>query len=415
MRQVVIVGGGASGLMAAGSAAEGGARVILLEKKDRPGRKLAITGKGRCNVTSALEPEELLKQYPRNGKFLYSAIHQFSNRDMISFLETCGVPLKVERGHRVFPVSDQAEEVVSALVRWCRQKGVRILCRTAVKRIEKESRGAAYSVVYEGGSIDADAVILATGGLSYPGTGSTGDGYAFAKQFGHCITDLRPGLIPLTTQEAWVTQLQGLSLKNIQLTAFQEDGKKINEEFGEMLFTHFGISGPIVLSMSRDIGEYMHRHKKHVRMQLDLKPALTEETLDKRLQRDFARYAKKQFKNVLSELLPSKLIPVFLALSGVAPEKSCSEMTKSERREVLECLKRLSFTVTGCRPIKEAIVTCGGVSIKEINPKTMESKYAPGLYFAGELLDVDGYTGGFNLQAAFSTGYCAGRYAAQER
>ena len=411
MRQVIVIGGGAAGLMAAGTAATRGASVVLLEKKDRPGRKISISGKGRCNVTSAMEPEEFMKHYPRNGKFLYSAFDQFSNRDMMEFVEAHDVPLKVERGQRVFPESDKAEDIVDMLVKWCRKKGVRIECNAPVQRIERTKQGR-YTVVYEGGMLTGDAVILATGGMSYPGTGSTGDGYAFAESLGHSITELRPGLIPLIAEESWVRELQGLSLKNVRLTALQDNKKKINEEFGEMLFTHFGISGPIVLSMSRDIGEYMYKKKKPVKMKLDLKPALTEETLDARLQRDFAKFSKKQFKNVLPELLPAKLIPVFLKLCGIPEEKECNSITKEERRHLVELLKNLSFTVVDCRPVKEAIVTCGGVKVKEIDPRTMESKCSPGLYLAGEIIDVDGYTGGFNLQAAFSTGRCAGNHAA---
>ncbi len=411
MRQIIVIGAGSSGLMAAGTAAENGAQVTLLEKKDRAGRKLSLTGKGRCNITSAMEPEEFMKHYPRNGKFLYSAFSQFSNRDMVQFIEARGVPTKVERGQRVFPVSNRSQDVIDALTGWCRRKGVKFVFDAPVRRIEKSPRGR-FTVVYEGGMQDADAVIIATGGLSYPGTGSTGDGYRLAESLGHTVTELRPGLIPLITAEDWVVKLQGLSLKNIRLTALNDKGKKINEEFGEMLFTHFGISGPIVLSMSRDIGETIHKKGQPVKMKLDLKPALTEEQLDARLQRDFTKYAKKQFKNVLPELLPAKMIPVFLELCGIPEEKECNAITKNERKKLAEQLKNLTFTVTGCRPVKEAIVTSGGVAIKGIDPKTMASKITPGLYFCGEVIDVDGYTGGFNLQAAFSTGRSAGKHAA---
>ncbi len=412
MKNIIVIGAGASGLLAAGTAASKGARVILLEKKDRAGRKISISGKGRCNVTTAVEQDQLLKGYPGNGRFLYSAFHAFSNQDMIRFLNEHGMETRVERGNRVFPTSDHAEDVVQLLLKFALQAGAEMILSTPVERIEFQE-GRVTGIKAAGRLYPADAVIICTGGMSYPGTGSTGDGYAMAKAAGHTIVEPRPGLVPLLAAEPWVKELQGLSLKNVKARSFREDGKKINEDFGELLFTHFGLSGPIILSMSRDIGDYIYKKKKTVRLVLDMKPALSEEKLDERLLRDFEKYARKMFKNALGDLLPQKMIPVIINLSGIDPEKECSQISRAERRGMVNLLKQLSLTITGTRPIQEAIVTAGGVNVKEVDPKTMQSKLMEGLYFAGEVLDVDGYTGGYNLQAAFSTGYVAGMHAAE--
>lgn len=414
MNTVLIIGAGAAGMMAAASAATEGAQVILLEKKAKPGRKLAITGKGRCNLTSTAELDEFIKSYPRNGRFLFSALNQLSNLDLIRFFNEQGLATKVERGKRVFPISDSAEEVVATLLSYLNKKKVKLLLNTQVTSIKKQNRKIC-SVFSSAGEFRADAVIIATGGMSYPGTGSTGDGYQWAESLGHNIITPRPGLIPLLTAEEWVKDLQGLSLKNVRLKAFKADGKKINEDFGEMLFTHYGVSGPIVLSMSRDIVEYMYEKKSNILLNLDLKPALDEEKLDNRLKRDLLKNGRKKFKNSLDELLPAKMIPVFISLTGIDPDKECNSITKAERLTMLNLLKKLPMTVNGCRPIKEAIVTSGGVNVKEIDPGTMASKLIDNLYFAGEILDVDGYTGGFNLQAAFCTGWVAGKNAARSK
>lgn len=413
MAELGIIGGGPAGMMAAITAARKGARVVLWEKKSRVGLKLRITGKGRCNITSAEEDRErFISSYPGNGKFLYSALNEFSNKDLISFLEGLGVKTKVERGKRVFPVSDDADQVAEALQREMKRLGVKINLGIKVEDIEIEE-GGVRGIIAEGRAYPFSAVIIATGGLSYPGTGSTGDGYLFARKAGHTIIEPRPGLVPLVVEEEWVQDLQGLSLKNVKAVSYTEEGKKINEEFGEMLFTHFGLSGPIILSMSRDIGDYIWKTGKKAKLFIDLKPALDEEKLDLRLQRDFTKYIRKQFKNALDDLLPKKLIPVVVVLSGIEETKPCHQITREERKNLVRLLKNLPFTVTATRPVAEAIVTAGGVNVKEINPRTMESKLVKGLYLAGEVIDVDGYTGGFNLQAAFSTGYVAGKYAAE--
>lgn len=411
MQRVIVVGGGPAGMMAAAVAAENGSRVTLLEKKDKPGKKLKITGKGRCNITSALEQENFISGYAGNGRFLYSALSEFSNRDVIRFFNQRGLATVVERGQRVFPASNRAEDVVNVLYKNMLDQGVQVICMRRVDGIAVEDTRVA-GVKVEGELISCDAAIIATGGMSYPGTGSTGDGYAWARAVGHHVVEPRPGLVPLVAQEGWIGQLQGLSLKNVRACACRLNGKKINEEFGEMLFTHFGVSGPIILSMSRDIGEVLYRHKESVRLSIDLKPALSEEKLDERLQRDLSRYSRRQFKNSLGDLLPQKLIPVVVELSGIDGDKESNQVSRAQRRILLQILKGMELTITDTRPIAEAIVTAGGVDVKEINPKTMESKLVKGLFFAGEIIDVDGYTGGFNLQAAFSTGYLAGKSAA---
>lgn len=410
MKKIIIIGGGPAGLMAAGTAARRGAEVILLEKKERVGSKLRITGKGRCNITAAVEMDALIKGIPGNGRFLYSSLQAFSNTDLIDFFHECGLKTKVERGNRVFPVSDKAQDVVDALLDYAHQSGADIRTATAVQGIVIEQERIK-AVKTQAEKLPADAVIIATGGMSYPGTGSTGDGYGWARAAGHTIISPRPGLVPLVAEENWVKDLQGLSLKNVSATAYTAGGKKINSDFGELLFTHFGLSGPIILSMSRDIGEYMHRSHQKAVINIDLKPALSEEKLDERILRDFDKYTRKQFKNALHDLLPQKLIPLVIMLSGIDPDKPCHQISRHERLEIVKRLKNFTLTISGTRPIAEAIVTAGGVNVKEVNPKTMESKLVKGLFFAGEVLDVDGYTGGYNLQAAFSTAYAAGKNA----
>ncbi len=410
MKEIIVIGGGPAGLMAAGMAAQQGARVNLLEKKERVGSKLRITGKGRCNITADVDMESLIKGIPGNGRFLYGPFHEFSNYDLIKFFNERGLQTKVERGNRVFPQSDRAQDVVDLLADYARKSGVKIHTAASVQGIRLE-QGKLSGVKTGDGYWPADAVIIATGGLSYPVTGSTGDGYSWARSLGHSIVDPRPGLVPLVAAESWIKDLQGLSLKNVAADAYTAKGKKINGDFGELLFTHFGLSGPIILSMSRDIGEYMYRERQAVKIKLDLKPALSEDKLDERLLRDFDKYSRKLFKNSLNDLLPQKLISVFINLSGIDPEKPCHQINRAERLELVKLLKNFTITITGTRPIAEAIVTAGGVNVKEVNPKTMESKLVKGLFFAGEVLDIDGYTGGYNLQAAFSTGYVAGKYA----
>lgn len=411
MGKVLIIGAGPAGMMAAYTAAAQGAEVWLAEKKARAGKKLSITGKGRCNLTAAVDMDGLIRGFPGNGRFLYSAFHEFSNLDLIGFFERRGLKTKVERGNRVFPQSDKAEEVVEVLNKTLQEAGVNIMTACEVRKINIES-GRVTGADCSKGIIKTDAVIVATGGMSYPGTGSTGDGYRFAAAAGHKIIEPRPGLVPLLVREEWIGELQGLSLKNTRATAFDDRGHKINEECGELLFTHYGLSGPIVLSMSRDIGEFMYRRRKPVRIELDLKPALGEEKLDERLQRDLEKYSRKIYKNALDDLLPGKMIPVIVRLSGIDPGKLCHQITRRERLGLGQLLKHLPLTVYGTRPIAEAIVTAGGVDVKEVDPKTMQSKLVAGLFFAGEVLDIDGYTGGYNLQAAFSTGYVAGKHAA---
>jgi hypothetical protein len=412
MKSIIVVGAGPAGMMAAITAAKQGAQVTIVEKKDRVGRKLSITGKGRCNITASVDKDELIKGFPGNGRFLYSAFHEFSNLDLIKFLEQRGLRTKVERGNRVFPESDNAEDVVTLLYDNMKKAGVKIQTATVVQGIAIEA-GKVVGVKCQQGILAADAVIIATGGMSYPGTGSTGDGYRWGTAVGHSIVEPRAGLVPLLAREEWVKDLQGLSLKNTKATAYDASGKKINEDCGELLFTHFGLSGPIILSMSHGIGGYLYQQKKPVTMELDLKPALSEEKLDERLQRDLEKYSRKIFKNALDDLLPQKIIPVIIMLSGIDSGKACHQITRSERLGLVHLLKHLQLTIHDTRPIAEAIVTAGGVNVKELDPKTMQSKLVPGLFWAGEVLDIDGYTGGYNLQAAFSTGYLAGKCAAR--
>ncbi|HOQ00028.1 MAG TPA: NAD(P)/FAD-dependent oxidoreductase [Acetivibrio clariflavus] len=404
-KKVVVVGGGPAGILAAGKAAELGKDVILLEKNDRLGKKILISGKGRCNITNNTDIEGLIENIPGNGNFLYSAFYTFSNTDLLDFLHRYGLETKVERGGRVFPVSDRAKDVVDTLMKYLKDTGVKILYNSPVSDIIAENGAVSGVMLKDGQKIKCDSVILATGGASYKGTGSTGDGYRMAKKLGHNIIKLRPSLVPLVVSENWVGELQGLSLKNVSITLVNEKGKKVYSDFGEMLFTHYGVSGPIILSASRHILDYDF---KGITLLIDLKPALTEEKLDERIQRDFEKFSRKQFKNALDELLPKKLIPVVIRLSEIPPDKFVNQITKEERRNLVRVLKKFTLTINGSRPIDEAIVTAGGVSTDEINPSTMESKLIKGLYFAGEIIDVDAYTGGFNLTIAFSTGYLAG-------
>ena len=404
---VIIIGGGAAGLMASISAAENGAQVMLFEKNNDLGKKLRITGKGRCNVTNACDTEDIFKNIPTNHRFLYSAIYSFTNYDVMDFFENCGVPLKTERGERVFPVSDKAADIVNALKNKALSLGVKIQKGT-VKSIIAEN-GSIKGVKTETGTFFSDSVILATGGKSYPQTGSDGSGYKLAEKLGHSITSIKPALVPVETVED-ATPVMGLSLRNVQLTVCDKNGKKKYSDFGEMLFSHYGMTGPIVLSASSHMGD----DPSGIKIEIDLKPALDDGALDKRILRDFEKYQNRNFENALSDLLPSKMIPYIIERTGIDKYKKVNSITKEERKALLDSLKHLSFTVKKYRPVAEAIVTSGGVNVKEINASTMESKIISGLYFAGEVIDVDAYTGGFNLQIAFSTGYLAGMNAAEK-
>lgn len=397
---MIICGGGAAGLIAAGCAAQYTDKVILIEKNDAVGKKVRITGKGRCNITNACEIEDMIGQYPVNGKFLYSALYTFTNDDIVNLLESLGVKTKVERGGRVFPVSDDARDVVAALRKYALQKNVKLI-KAEVKSLITEN-GEIKGVNTSVGVFNDDRVILCTGGASYPQTGSDGSGYKMAEKAGHTIIKPQPSLVPLVCAEKWCKDVMGLSLKNAEVTAYDGKGKKIYSGFGEMLFTHFGVSGPLILSLSAHIKKI-----QNCKIKIDLKPALSEEQLDKRILRDFENQKNKHFINSLDALLPKALIPVITEIAEIEPHKPICEITKAERRRLLETIKGLTLNVTGFRPLAEAIVTSGGIKTSEINSSTMESKLIKGLYFAGEIIDVDGYTGGFNLQAAWSTGYLA--------
>ncbi|MGN1008744.1 MAG: NAD(P)/FAD-dependent oxidoreductase [Butyricicoccus sp.] len=405
---IAVIGGGAAGLMAAGFAAEQGARVLLFETNPKVGRKIYITGKGRCNVTNNCDVQQVLANVPVNPRFLYSALGQFSPADVMEFFEAHGVPLKTERGNRVFPVSDKAADIVDALFSYVKKQGVQLIFHS-VQRILTEN-GAVSGVEADGKIYPADRVIIATGGASYPATGSTGDGYRFARECGHTVVPPRPSLVPLVEAGDLCQQLMGLSLKNVTLSVF-ENNKKIFEDFGEMLFTHFGLSGPLVLSASAHM---RHFGSKSYHIEIDLKPALDEKTLDKRLLSDFEKHKNSDFINALGDLLPRKLIPVIVQCAEIDPRVKVHSITKAQRQNLLRLLKHFPIVISGARPIAEAIVTTGGVSVKEVNPKTMQSKKLPGLYFAGEVLDVDAYTGGFNLQIAWATGRLAGLSAAND-
>lgn len=432
MKQVIVIGGGAAGMMAAIGAAKEGARVTLLEQNEKTGKKIFITGKGRCNLTNACEQEDFFSHVISNGKFLYSAFYQMDNQSVMDFFENAGCRLKVERGDRVFPVSDHSSDVIAALNRQMEKKGIKVCLHTKVKELltTVESGNREYAAedvngaqsqpeelrimgvkLADGRVLNADAIIVATGGKSYETTGSTGDGYGFAEGVGHTVKEVKPALVPFTVKESWCMELQGLSLKNVAVT-LKSDKKKIYEGFGEMLFTHFGVSGPLILSAS---SYYVKKfYGMPVQLLIDLKPALTRDQLDKRLLKDFDENKNRQFKNALDGLFPSKLIPIMIRLSGISPEKRVNEITREERSHLIECTKALALTVTGTRDFKEAIITQGGVHVKEVNPSTMESKLVKGLYFAGEVLDLDAVTGGFNLQIAWSTGYLAGVSAAKD-
>ena len=399
---LVVIGGGPAGMMCAATAAARGLSVVLLEPNDKLGRKLRITGKGRCNLCNNCDVKTFMANVPGDGRFLYSALSRFSPADTIAFFEANGLPLKTERGNRVFPQSDNANDVANLMVRLCRQNSVRVL-KTSAKQIITEN-GAVAGVVTGAGYIPCRAAAVCTGGLSYPLTGSTGAGYAFAENLGHTVTERRPSLVPLESPDGFCAELQGFAPRNVTLSAY-ENGKLIYRELGEMLFTHFGVSGPLVLSASA----HMRRMgSADYRLLIDFKPGLDEKKLDARILRDFEKYANREYKNALGDLVAHSMIPVLVRLSGIPEDKSVNSITRQERHSLVELLKAFPVSVSGFRPIDEAIVTAGGVSTKEINPRTMESKLVSGLYFAGEVLDLDAYTGGFNLQIAWSTGYTAG-------
>lgn len=400
--RVIVVGGGASGMMAAGTAAERGRRVLLLEKNRVLGRKIRITGKGRCNLTNRTDVDGLVAHIPGNGRFLRSAFYRFGPEDLIAFFAAWGLETKTERGNRVFPVSDDSGDVVAALERYLRAGHVEVRTNSPVSRLLANGRVRGVAL-RSGEEIPASAVVLATGGASYPGTGTTGDGYRMARELGHTIVPIRPSLVPLEVEEAWAPSLKGLSLRNVDLYALSPDGKVLWHDRGEMLFTHFGVSGPLVLSASRHVVD-----TPGCRLRIDLKPALSEERLDARIQRDFGEASRRHIDNALDRLLPRALIPVVLQVAGIPPHIPVHQVTRTQRLALVRTLKALLLTVTRPRPLAEAIVTAGGVSTNEVNPRTMESRRVPGLYLTGEVLDVDGYTGGYNLQIAFTTGRIAG-------
>lgn len=406
MKRVVVIGGGAAGLMAAVIAGREGAKVTLLEKMNYVGKKMGITGKGRCNITNACDMSDFIKNTPGNGKFLYGAYERFTNEDLLQLLHDAGLETKVERGGRVFPASDSALDVRNTFMKLMKHYGVDVHLDEPVKKLLVDD-GVVTGVVTDKETYHADAVVIATGGKSYPATGSTGDGYILAAQVGHKITDIRPSLVPIVTEESWVKDLMGLSLRNVELSVVAKN-KVQAKMFGEMMFTHFGITGPIVLSLSHTVGKLMRKKNiGTIGLDINLKPALSPETLDKRLQKDFDLYSKKQLINGMKDLLPSRLIPLIIELSGIDPQKPINQISKEERQQIGYMLQHMPLTVKGLRPVEEAIVTAGGISLKEFNPKTMESKLVKGLYGAGEVLDIDAFTGGYNLQAAFSTGYVA--------
>lgn len=406
MKRVVVIGGGAAGLMAAVIAGREGAKVTLLEKMNYVGKKMGITGKGRCNITNACDMSDFIKNTPGNGKFLYGAYERFTNEDLLQLLHDAGLETKVERGGRVFPASDSALDVRNTFMKLMKHYGVDVHLEEPVKKLLVDD-GVVTGVVTDKETYHADAVVIATGGKSYPATGSTGDGYILAAQVGHKITDIRPSLVPIVTEESWVKDLMGLSLRNVELSVVAKN-KVQAKMFGEMMFTHFGITGPIVLSLSHTVGKLMcKKNIGTIGLDINLKPALSPETLDKRLQKDFDLYSKKQLINGMKDLLPSRLIPLIIELAGIDPQKPINQISKEERQQIGYMLQHMPLTVKGLRPVEEAIVTAGGISLKEFNPKTMESKLVKGLYGAGEVLDIDAFTGGYNLQAAFSTGYVA--------
>ena len=415
MANVIVIGGGSAGMMAAITAAEYGNNVTIIEKNSDFGKKLLITGKGRCNITSSLYMSEFIKNTPGNGQFLYSAFQNYTNTDIIDFLKNQGLEVKEERGNRIFPVTDKSIDVLNCFKSKINELKIKKLFNTRVQKILVQN-GEVLGVRTEKEIIQTDKIILATGGKSYPLTGSTGDGYLIAKNIGHKVTEIRPSLVPLVIYEKnECKEMQGLSLRNVGIKIIDESKNKlIYEDFGEMVFTHFGISGPTILSGSAHLVRYKEidnlMKEQKIKLQIDLKPALTEEQLDERILRDFKEFKNKQFKHALDKLLPQKMIPIVIKKTKINEEKRVNEITKEERRNLVKVLKKFELTIKDFRPVEEAIITSGGINIKEINPKTMESKLVKGLYFAGEIMDVDSYTGGFNLQIAYSTGYTAGMH-----
>lgn len=405
MSKVLVIGGGAAGMFAAITAARNGHKVCLFEKNERLGKKLFITGKGRCNITNACDMETLLSSVVSNPRFLYSSFYGCTNQEVIQFFEELGVRIKIERGERVFPVSDHSSDVIRAMEKEMKRLKVQVRLKEEAVRISVKNGEFSHAELACGEHISGDACIVATGGLSYPSTGSTGDGYRFASECGHTLTPCMPSLVPMEVKENWVRELMGLSLRNVSASIYQGK-KRLYQEFGEMLFTHYGVSGPIILSASSFVGQKLK--DRELRLEIDLKPGLLEEQLDQRVRRDFEENQNRQFKNALGKLFPSKLLPVMVELSGIPPEKKVNVISKEERQRFVHQIKHLTMTLTGLRDYNEAIITRGGVKTKEIQPGTMESKYVKGLYFAGEVLDLDALTGGFNLQIAWSTGYAAG-------
>ncbi len=412
--KTVVIGGGPAGMMAAISASKKKDKVILIEKNNSLGRKLLITGKGRCNITNSADMDEFIENVPGNGRFLYSAFENFTNLDIIKMLKENGLEVKIERGKRVFPVTDNSKDVLDCFIKELKKENVEIKLNTEVTEIEQKSGEVTGVYLDSGELIKTSKVILATGGKSYPKTGSDGSGYKLAKKLGHTITEIKPSLVPLTADKEICPKLQGLSLKNVKIKIKNENKDKIiYEDFGEMLFTHFGVSGPIILSASSILVRYNNIEnllkENKIVLYIDLKPALSSEELDNRILRDFQEFKNKDFKNSLDKLLPKKMIDPIIEISKINPNKKVNEITKEERKRLVNLFKNFKITINGFRPVDEAIITSGGVSIKEINPKTMESKIIKGLFFAGEIIDVDAYTGGFNLQIAYSTGFTAGR------
>lgn len=418
--KVIIIGGGPAGMLAAIISAQNGNETTIIEKNNRLGKKLLITGKGRCNITSSIDIKDFINNIPGNGKFLYSAFQNYTNRDIINFLEENGVSVKEERGNRIFPKSDKSLDVEKAFEREITRLHINVKLNSKVTKIMVKNNKVEGVKYLNSENIEktlyADKIILATGGATYPLTGSTGDGYKMAEQLGHTVTKIKPSLVPLTASKGSIKicqKLQGLSLRNVAIRLIDEEkNKKIYEDFGEMIFTHFGVSGPTILSSSAHLLRYKNVEELlangKITLEIDLKPALSEQQLDLRIQRDFSANKNKEFKNSLDALLPQKLIPVIVDLSGIDEDKKVNEVTKEERLKLVELLKKFNVTISGFRPLEEGIITAGGINVKEINPKTMESKIVEGLFFAGEIIDVDAYTGGFNLQIAYSTGYTAG-------
>lgn len=407
MKKVVIIGAGAAGMMAASVAADRGLDVVLVEKNHRVGRKILITGKGRCNITNDCEIEELIENVPKNGKFLYSAFYTFTNTNVIEMFNSLGVKTKTERGKRVFPESDKAHDIANALEKQINNKKVKLLLNTKVDKIVSKDNKVEKVILNNKKEIKCDSVIVATGGLSYPLTGSTGDGYKFAKTLGHTVTDIKPSLIGMEVQENYVSDLEKLALRNISISVYNSKNKKVYDDFGELEFTKYGLDGPVIKSASCRMKDTT---KENYKIVIDLKPALDEEKLDKRIQKDFQKYTNKKFEKALDDLLPKKLIPIIIKLSDIDPDIVVHQISREQRKNLVKLLKNLTFTLKRYRPIEEAIITSGGIKVSEINSSTMESKLVEGLFFAGEVIDVDAYTGGFNLQIAFSTGYLAGYY-----